>query len=107
LYALGGTLEKAIAGKAPPKANDRMRGDPRIPLAERDNLLASFTPRFLQAVDKALRVEESERWQSASDWLSHLLGQVECDADSQSKGKSTSSVPGGGGKPQGCGFHFN
>lgn len=98
LYALGGTLEKAIAGKAPPKANDRMRGDPRIPLAERDNLLAPFTPRFLQAVDKALRVEEGERWQSASDWLSHLLGHVECDADSQSKCKSTSIVPGGGGK---------
>jgi FKBP-type peptidyl-prolyl cis-trans isomerase len=72
LYALGGTLEKAIVGQAPPKAMDRMRRDPRLPLAERGDLHETYTPAFLGTIDKALEVEESERWQNAGEWLAGL-----------------------------------
>lgn len=72
LYALGGTLEKAIAGQAPPKAMDRMRSDPRLRLAARRDLHEAYTPAFFSTIDKALEVEESERWQDAAEWMEGL-----------------------------------
>jgi len=72
LYALGGTLVKAIAGEAPPKAMDRMRRDPLVPLAQRRELAARFSAAFLASIDTALAVEETERWQDAGAWLAGL-----------------------------------
>ena len=76
LYALGGTLVKAIAGEAPPKAMDRMRRDPLVPLALRGDLAGQFSATFLASIDTALAVEEIERWQDASEWLAGLQGQT-------------------------------
>jgi serine/threonine protein kinase len=69
LYALGGTLCKAITGEVPPKANDRIRKDPHVPLARRGLLAARFSTTFLSVLDKALLVNEADRWQNARDWL--------------------------------------
>jgi len=72
LYALGGTLVKVITGETPPKAMDRMRKDPFLPLAERVELKSGFSRRFLQSLDQALAVDEDERWQEAGAWLAAL-----------------------------------
>jgi serine/threonine protein kinase/formylglycine-generating enzyme required for sulfatase activity len=72
LYALGGTLVKALTGEAPPKAMDRMRKDPHQPLAERVELLSQFTQEFLHGIDQSLEVDEECRWQNAGEWLAGL-----------------------------------
>jgi formylglycine-generating enzyme required for sulfatase activity len=74
LYALGGTLEKALTGEAPPKAMDRMRNDPRTPLVDRPELLGRYAKGFLGHIDKALEVDEAKRWQKATEWVSVLNG---------------------------------
>jgi formylglycine-generating enzyme required for sulfatase activity/serine/threonine protein kinase len=74
LYALGGTLVKVITGETPPKAMDRMRKDPFLPLAERAELASGFSRRFLQSLDQALAVDEEDRWQDAREWLAALRG---------------------------------
>jgi serine/threonine protein kinase len=76
LYALGGTLVKALTGEAPPKATDRIRKDPHVPLAQREPLAARFSKGFLASIDTSLAVEETERWQNAGDWLAALRGNV-------------------------------
>ena len=72
LYALGGTLCKVITGEAPPKAMDRMRNDPFVPLAKRQELLGDFTADFLWCLDRSLCVDEPERWQDAGKWVAAL-----------------------------------
>ena len=76
LYALGGTLVKALTGEAPPKAMDRMRKDPHQPLAERVELRVQFTQGFLRGIDKSLAVDEECRWQNAEEWLAALQGEI-------------------------------
>ena len=72
LYALGGTLVKVMTGETPPKAMDRMRKDPYQPLTERADLLNRCGSTFLHAIDKALAVDEEDRWQAAEEWLAEL-----------------------------------
>jgi formylglycine-generating enzyme required for sulfatase activity/predicted Ser/Thr protein kinase len=74
LYALGGTLEKALTGEAPPKAMDRMRNDPRTPLVNRPELLKRYSEAFLGHIDTALEVDEAKRWQKSAEWLNALHG---------------------------------
>ena len=74
LYALGGTIEKSITGETSPKAMDRMRRDPRIPLTQRPALAARYSASLLASIDQALAVEETERWQDAGEWLAALRG---------------------------------
>ena len=76
LYALGATLQKAIIGEAPPKTMDRMRRDPRVPLASHADGLEHFTESFLGGIDKSLAVEETDRWQDAGEWLAALRDEV-------------------------------
>ena len=76
LYALGGTLVKALTGEAPPKANDRVRKDPYQPLAERVELRSQFTWEFLHGIDKSLAVDEENRWQNAKEWLAAMQNEV-------------------------------
>jgi formylglycine-generating enzyme required for sulfatase activity len=72
LYALGGTLVKAITGETLPKANDRVFDDPWQALADREELLSVFSPRFLQSLDRALALHPRDRWQDAGEWLAAL-----------------------------------
>ena len=79
LYALGGTIFKALTGEAPPKAMDRMRRDPMVPLVQREELAKVFSENFLGGIDMALMEEESERWQNAGEWLAALQGNATMD----------------------------
>jgi predicted Ser/Thr protein kinase len=68
LYSLGATLVKVMTGEAPPKAMDRIKNDPYVPLATRAGLLKTYSPGFLANIDKSLAVEDEERWKDAKEW---------------------------------------
>jgi serine/threonine protein kinase/formylglycine-generating enzyme required for sulfatase activity len=93
LYALGGTLVKALTGEAPPKAMDRMRKDPHRPLAERVDLLSQFTWGFLHGIDKSLAVDEESRWQNAGEWLVLLQREVRAEMPSSEPPAKTEPPP--------------
>jgi serine/threonine protein kinase len=71
IYALGATLYHAVAGKRPPDAPSRMVNDDYISAGEA--ALSSYRPGFLAAVDKALKLEVTERPQSIAEWKATLL----------------------------------
>jgi formylglycine-generating enzyme required for sulfatase activity/serine/threonine protein kinase len=68
IYALGGTLYKAITGDTPAKAADRIMDDPVVPLAERTDLRAQYSSRFLKSIDKAMAPKAADRFQDAGQW---------------------------------------
>ena len=69
LYALGATLEKILTGDAPPKAADRVMGDPRKELSGDPRWHGHYSVPFLRAIDKALSANLEQRWQSGDEWL--------------------------------------
>lgn len=71
LYAFGATLAKTITFEAPPKAADRMMGDPWSGLVG-DARCSSYSDWFLQAIDKSLAVDPGQRWQNAEEWVNFL-----------------------------------
>lgn len=73
LYALGATLAKAITFETPPKAADRMMGDPWPGLVG-DSRCTSFSEWFLQAIDRSMIVDPRQRWQNAAEWREFLNG---------------------------------
>jgi serine/threonine protein kinase len=93
LYALAGTLCKAITGDAPPKVNDRIRRDPHVPLAQRPDVISLYSRAFLSSIDKALAVDEEERWQSAPEWKGVLLLERNSGSESVSSAVSLSGAP--------------
>jgi serine/threonine protein kinase len=72
LYALGATLAKAITFETPPKAADRMMGDPWTGFAGDSLWTSSFSRGFLQAIDRSMAVVPRNRWQSAEEWTDSL-----------------------------------
>ena len=72
LYALAATIAKAITFETPPKAADRMMGDPWTGLAGDPNYAAVYSQRFLLALDRAMAVDPRGRWQNAGEWLTEL-----------------------------------
>jgi serine/threonine protein kinase/formylglycine-generating enzyme required for sulfatase activity len=74
LYALGGTVYKAITGETPAKAADRILEDGVVPLAERTDLGNRYSQGLLQSIDRAMRPKLSERPQSAEEWTGNLRG---------------------------------
>jgi hypothetical protein len=99
LYALGGTLYKAITGETPAKAEDRAFDDPVVPLVERSELKGRFSQRLLQSIDFAMRPNLSERLQSAEEWLGLFLAKdptppstpADADADAEAAGRHEGS----------------
>jgi formylglycine-generating enzyme required for sulfatase activity/serine/threonine protein kinase len=76
LYALGGTLVKAITFETPPKANDRAFNDPWRPLAQRADLRAIYSAKFLSGIDRALAIRIENRWKDAGVWARVLQVQA-------------------------------
>jgi serine/threonine protein kinase len=72
LYALGGTLYKAITGETPPKAADRIMEDEVMPLAQRTELVSRYSQRFLGSIDCAMKPRLEVRFESAKEWEEHL-----------------------------------
>jgi len=70
LYAVGAILYKAITGKPPPQATDRIDED-NIHILSRQ-VPPGFSREFVAAVDKALQTRRENRWQSCHEWRSSL-----------------------------------
>jgi hypothetical protein len=56
------------------RATDRAFEDPFVPLADRSELRAAYSPSFPRCLDRALSMKPAERWQDADDGLSALRG---------------------------------
>jgi serine/threonine protein kinase len=72
-YALGGTLYRAITGRAPDEAMLRLDNDCMTTAAKAAN--GKYRPGFLRAVDACLEVKHSDRPQSGKMLRSLLFGQ--------------------------------
>lgn len=70
IYALGATFYYLITRLLPPKSDMRTHSspDPYKPLAGRPHLEENYSRHFLQAIDRALQLEPTERWKSAAAW---------------------------------------
>jgi formylglycine-generating enzyme required for sulfatase activity/serine/threonine protein kinase len=77
LYALGGTLYKALIGETPAKANDRAFDDPVVPLAQREELRGRYSPKLLASIDKAMAPQISGRFQNGAEWQAPLTARPE------------------------------
>lgn len=84
IYALGGTLYHAISGKRPPDAPTRMVSDEYVPA--REAALSSYRPGFLDAIDKALRLDITARPQSIAEWRGMLLAPPPKRGEAQPRG---------------------
>ncbi len=71
IYSLGATLYQAVTGNRAPDAPSRMITDELVPA--RDAALSSYRPAFLAAIDKALKLEISQRPKSVALWRKELL----------------------------------
>ncbi len=71
IYSLGATLYHAVTGSRPTDAPSRMITDELVPA--RDAALSSYRPAFLAAIDKALKLEISQRPKSVAIWRKELL----------------------------------
>ncbi len=71
IYALGATLYQAISGRRPADAPSRVVKDELAPAQAVS--LASYRPRFLAAVDRALVLDPGGRPQSVAAWRGDLL----------------------------------
>jgi tetratricopeptide (TPR) repeat protein len=72
IYALAGTLYRALAGKRPAEATERQIDDELIPIAEAVEYPEDYRPEFLDAIDAGLRLRPSERPQSVAEWYEML-----------------------------------
>lgn len=72
LYSLGATCYTLITGEAPQDSIERLDEDELPLLAENAALHQRFSVAFLAAIDKALRMNRRDRWQSAQEWLAAL-----------------------------------
>ncbi|MDX2203078.1 MAG: serine/threonine-protein kinase [Hyphomicrobiaceae bacterium] len=81
LYALGGTLYRAVAGQAPMEAMLRFDGDPMETAARTG--AGAYRASFLEAIDACLAVRPSQRPQSVAELRPRLMD------------GPTASVPGG------------
>jgi serine/threonine protein kinase len=73
IYALGGTLYRAVTGKTPEEAALRVDKD-HMPAAAQA-AKGRFRPEFLAAIDACLRVRHSERPRSVAQLRAMLLGE--------------------------------
>jgi tRNA A-37 threonylcarbamoyl transferase component Bud32 len=86
IYALGATLYHAITGKRPPDAPSRVVSDDYVPA--REAALGGYRGGFLDAIDKALKIETGERPQSIAEWRSQLFA-----ADPKRQGGALGNLP--------------
>ena len=89
IYGLGAVCYRCLTGERPDDATERLREDPLVPAIQRCESKASAA--LLNAIDRALRVDEGERPQSVAAWRQALSGEAEASAYSRKKGtvKST------------------
>jgi serine/threonine protein kinase/tetratricopeptide (TPR) repeat protein len=72
IYALAGTLYRALAGRRPAEATERQIEDELIPIAQAVEYPEDYRPEFLDAIDAGLRLRPSERPQTIAEWYEML-----------------------------------
>lgn len=72
LYALGATLYHTLTGKVLPSGKQRALYDTADALSSNSELLQHYTPRFLAAIDRAIRPNAQDRYQSVAEWMQQL-----------------------------------
>jgi hypothetical protein len=91
IFALGGTLYRAVTGRKPAKAIERFINNnvyaPATKAAKGD-----YSPTLLAAIDAALTLKPEERPQSISDWRKWFDGDVDLGIDDE----ATIASPAGG-----------
>ena len=70
VYALGAVTYRAVVGKNPPSAQDRIYGDD---LLDAGDLQAEMTENTIYAINHALAVEVEDRSQTAESYIAELL----------------------------------
>ena len=98
IYALGGTLYRAVTGQPPEEATLRVDEDHMPPAAQAAK--GSYRPGFLAAIDACLKVRHSERPRSVAQLRPMLLGQTPQPQDEvgrslQAPDARASRTPGG------------
>ena len=71
IYAFAATLYHAITGKRPPDSPSRVVNDEYV--SAKEAALASYRPRFLAAIDRALMLDIEQRPRSIAEWRGELL----------------------------------
>jgi serine/threonine protein kinase len=80
IYAIGAVLYRVISGKAPPEAPERAgaimrkQADPLIPAVKIGK--GHYSKHLLEAIDWALKINETERPQSIAAWREKLFPKV-------------------------------
>ena len=74
IYALGGTLYRAVTGRTPDEATLRVDVDHMLPAVQ--SAKGAYRPNFLSAIDSCLKVRSAERPQSVAQLRSKLLGET-------------------------------
>ncbi len=99
LYALCGTMYRALVGNAPADAISRFQGTPLIPATEAAR--GRYSPALLGAIDRGLALNAAERPQSAKE-LRALLGGAQpaavADGGATRVRSAAETVVAGGGK---------
>ena len=72
IYALAGTIYRALAGTRPAEATERQIEDELLPIAEAVAYPEDYRPEFLDAIDAGLRLRPSARPQSIAAWYEML-----------------------------------
>jgi len=93
LYSLGATFYRVLTGETPPKAADRVFGDPIVPLHNRNGLASRYRSAFLSSIDQALAIRPEDRWQDAADWRGALWADAEAGQAVGSDGAGVSGAP--------------
>ena len=85
IYGLGAVCYRCLTGEAPDDATERLRAEPLVPASKRCKGKANAS--MLDAIDRALRVDEGERPQTIAAWRPALS--AEADAPAYRRRKDT------------------
>jgi serine/threonine protein kinase len=85
IYALGAVAYRCLTGEKPPYATMRVRKDPLIPLSSAAK--SPVSAKFAQAIEWALRLEETARPQSIDEFIAALSGPV-VSGEAKASGKA-------------------
>jgi len=93
IYALGAVCYRCLTGEPPDDATERLRDDPLVPAAQRCKGKARAA--LLNAIDRALRVDEGARPQSVAAWRAVLSNKTTAAPIARNEGaaKSTAASP--------------
>ena len=87
IYELGATLYRAVTGKVPTNAAERLRGKDYQPAV--DAAADGYTPAFLAAIDSALALQPQDRPQNIAEWRALFKQQSDDETVVYSGGIST------------------